>query len=102
MRQKGKGGRDGCPRRPDHVVWKVLEGRGILLNIEDGSYFEANPTALAVWQQCDGRTAPEKIAAGVAREFRVDPERAEKDVAAFLRELRRRQLLATTRPPSSR
>ena len=47
--------KDGFVRRMDHVVWKVVEGRGILLNLEDGGYFDVDRVGLVVWQWCDGK-----------------------------------------------
>lgn len=81
------------PRRHDHVVWKVIEGKGILLNLEDGAYFEVDPTALAIWQRCDGRTPIEAVARGVAEAFDADARRVARDLAVFLQELARRKLL---------
>lgn len=93
MKQRARSLKVLCPRRSEQVVWKILDGKGILLNLQDGAYFEANPVGLAVWQQCDGLTDPAKIARGVSKKFRVGLDQATRDVAGFVRELLRRKLL---------
>ncbi len=87
-------------RREDHVVWKVIEEKGILLNLEDGAYFEANPVGLAIWQLCDGRRSSEAIATTIAQEFRTPPHRVTRDLHAFVTELRRRKLLRISEAPA--
>ena len=97
MKQKGR-----YPRRLDHVVWKVVEERGILLNLEDGAYFEVNPVGLAVWQRCDGKTLLEEIVQAIAKEFRTSPDRARRDARPFIAELKRRRLLEFSSAPVRR
>lgn len=92
--QKGK-----YPRRPDHVVWKVIEEKGILLNLENGAYFEIDPVGLAIWQGCDGKTSEEKIAEVVSQEFKTDPKKVIRDLAVFVTELKRKKLLKVSEEP---
>lgn len=90
------------PRRGDHVVWKVIDGKGILLNLESGAYFEVDPVGLSIWHQCDGRTTMEGMAQAVASEFRARVERVQEDLPAFVAELKRRNLveIAPTSTPA--
>ncbi len=81
------------PRRLDHVVWKVIDGKGILLNLENGAYFEADPVGLSIWQKCDGQTTLEEIAQSVAEEFQAEVERVSRDLSDFFTQLRRRRLV---------
>jgi hypothetical protein len=77
----------------EHVVWKVIDGKGILLNLESGAYFEVNPVGLSIWQRCDGKTPFERLAQSVAAEFHGKPTRVRKDVTSFVSGLKRRKLL---------
>ena len=43
-----------------------------------------NPTALALWELCDGRTAVSEIVAAVSDLFALEQERARADVEAAL------------------
>ena len=89
------------PKRLEHVVWKVIEGKGILLNLESGAYFEVGPVGLSIWQKCDGRNSSRAIVRSVAREFGAGSERVQRDFLAFSVELRRRELLEFSPAPSA-
>lgn len=91
---------DRYPRRRDHVVWKVLEGKGILLNLETGAYFEVNPVGLAIWEGCDGRTTTTRLASTVAMRFRAPLPKVSRDLSEFLMTLRRRKLVELRPAPS--
>lgn len=87
------------PTRLNHVVWKVLDGRGILLNLDSGAYFEVNPVGLALWQKCDGKRSSEVIQRSVTREFNADPKRISRDFSVFIAQLSRRRLLKVSETP---
>lgn len=101
MEKERKRDGNGYPKRLDHVVWKALEGRGILLNLETGTYFEVGPVGLSIWQKCDGKKSSGAIVQSVAREFGADLERAHRDFLVFAAELKRRELLKVSPAPSA-
>ena len=76
-------------RRMDHVVWKEIEGKGILLNLETGSYFEVDPVGLEIWQRCDGKTTCVKIVETIAELFDANPDRVNRDLKDFIGEMKR-------------
>lgn len=90
------------PKRTDQVVFKELEGRGILLNLENGSYYETNPVGLAFWKECDGRKSSEAISRSVAREFETDVQQAARDLSRFAAQLKSRKLLELLPQPLTR
>ena len=75
---------EGFARRMDHVVWKMVDGKGILLNLEDGAYFDVDSVGLSVWQLCDGRTTLNQIALRTSRTFKTDPGRVSRDIHGFV------------------
>ena len=91
---------EGFARRMDHVVWKTVEGKGILLNLEDGAYFDVDSVGLSVWQLCDGRTTLNQIVLRTSRTFKTDPERVSKDIQGFVSELKRRRLVEIVPTPN--
>ena len=97
MKEKVK---EGFVRRMDHVVWKVIEGKGILLNLENGAYFDADPVGLAIWQLCDGRTTVSQISNSISLKFRMDPEKVRRDASKFISELKRQRLVEIISTPS--
>ncbi len=88
-------------RRKDYVVWKVVDSKGILLNLDNGSYFEVGSTALAIWQKCDGRTSIAQVAKSIAKKFRVLPRKAHKDTLTFILNLKRQKLIEVSATPAS-
>ena len=91
---------EGFARRMDHVVWKMVDGKGILLNLEDGAYFDVDSVGLSVWQLCDGRTTLNQIALRTSRAFKTDLARVSKDIQGFVAELKRRRLVEIVPTPN--
>lgn len=52
-----------------------------------------NPTAMALWELCDGETLIEEMVVAVCDLFTIDPEQARADVETALRELRAAELV---------
>ena len=46
-----------------------------------------NPTALALWELCDGQTVVEEMVQAVSALFALDPERARADVETALEDM---------------
>lgn len=46
-----------------------------------------NPTALALWELCDGSTAIEEMVAAVSELFAIPPPQARQDVETALRQM---------------
>ena len=88
-------------RREDHVVWRVVDGKGIVLNLEDGAYFELNPVGLAVWQRCDGRTTVGEIVRRISEQFGEDHATVASDLMEFIADLRRRKIAEVLDEPLS-
>ncbi len=91
---------DGFVRRMDHVVWKVIDGKGVLLNLEDGAYFDVDPVGLVIWDLCDGRVTQNEIVASTSQTFRTDSERVSRDIPSFLKDLKRYRLVEITSAPT--
>lgn len=80
-------------RKAKEVVCKEVGGKGFLLHLGSGAYFEVNPVGLQIWRACGGKVSPEGIARSVARRHRVDPRKALRDVRDFMKQLKRRRML---------
>lgn len=87
-------------RRADHVVWKVLDGKGILLNLEDGAYFEVNPVGLTIWEGLDGRSTLGQLARRIEAGFKAPAARVDRELLEFVRELKRRKIVELSARPS--
>ncbi len=83
----------------DCVVMKEADGKGLLLNLDNGAYFEMNPTGLAFFKLCDGRKKKEEIVLSVSRKFKTKEERIEKDTAQIFNDLKRYKLVEIVSKP---
>lgn len=66
-------------KNPD-VVWRDLEGEGVLLNPVDGKYFGLNAVGLSVWDKMEGGRTLDEIIALLLEEYEVERPVLEKDV----------------------
>lgn len=78
--------------RRDRVVQRELGIGAVLLNLDDGSYFEVNPVGLAIWEALDGRPL-EGVVEMVRSDFEAVPEHFESDVYRFVEGLLRSGLI---------
>jgi hypothetical protein len=74
-------------RRGDRLAARQVGGEMVILSADDSSLFVLNEVGTLIWEAADGRTTLEGIAGGVCREFDVDAETAQRDVAEFVRAL---------------
>ena len=76
------------PVRSRQVRWQIVDEEGILVNLESGFYFSLNPVALFIWNLFDGEHTTAGILDGIVENFDVEREVAERDLEAFLTQLR--------------
>lgn len=79
--------------RQSGLTWHVAGDEVVVLDLEGSVYLMLNGSATVLWERLtEPRTEIELIAA-LVEQFEIDDERAAADVAAFLADLRRRDLL---------
>lgn len=66
-------------KNPD-MVWRDLEGEGVLLNPVDGKYFGLNAVGLSMWNKIDARRTLEEIVSLLLEEYEVERPVLEKDI----------------------
>lgn len=96
MRSVISGG--GVPQRRPLLRVDANDERQMLVDAEHGVRYELNPTALALWELCDGATRVAEMVEGVCELFAVSPERAEADVYRTLDEFGRVGLIDWAAP----
>jgi hypothetical protein len=75
------------------AVFRPLEAGGVILNVESGAYFELNPSGCFLWEQVQAGSDQDSIATAIADRYDIDLATAQADVAEFLGDLRKRQLV---------
>lgn len=78
------------PRHPANILEDTA---GRLVNRDTNHAHDLNPTALAIWQVCDGQTETHEIARAVAELSGADLEGSLAQVKETIADLRRRGLI---------
>jgi Coenzyme PQQ synthesis protein D (PqqD) len=88
----------GFQRRAD-LRTRVVDGETIVLDRQQGSIHQLNPTASAIWACCDGQASVEEIAAAVQSAFEISYDIAVRDVRRLFQELEHHQLVVRAPDP---
>lgn len=81
-------------RNPD-VVFRSMEGGGVLLNIKTGAYHEVNSTAREIWAALETPTTESQVIEGMREQF-GDVGGLDADVGEFIGELAERSLVVVS------
>lgn len=75
------------PRRTVETPAERWVGGAVVKPPVDGPPVALNPTALALWELCDGHTAVEEMVQAVSTLFALEPDRARTDVESALEDM---------------
>ena len=75
------------------AAFRPLETGGVVLNLENGDYFELNPAGRFLWEQMEAGADRDALVVALANQFGMEEAACGADVDAFLADLRSRQLL---------
>jgi hypothetical protein len=90
--------------RSTSVVARVVGGETLIVPIRGkvgdlASIYSFNGTGTLIWRLLETPRSVEELATGVAREYAVEHEQAQKDVAEFVGEMLSVGLLEVCQPP---
>lgn len=80
-------------RRQDDVIWRPVDGRVVGLDLRSSRYFSLNASAALLWERLQHDVGREELVEGLVEEFGIAAVDAERDVDAFVAELRTAGLL---------
>lgn len=83
---------DATPRRHGQAWVRRGSDDTAVYNPDTGTLHVLNPSALAIWELCDGATTGREMAEAVAELTALDLEAAASDVAAALSQLASQEL----------
>jgi hypothetical protein len=91
------------PRRhPDTAFRQVGDEGGLVVLPGRAEVKVLNPVGIAVFKMLDGSRDLDTLAAAIAEEFEIAPEKARQDVISFLEELQHEGMLADEAVPDAR
>jgi hypothetical protein len=79
-------------RSPDQVSGD-LDGRVVLLSIENGEYYNMEEVGSRIWALLENPLTVAALVERLLEEFDVERERCEREALAFLEQLRKDRLL---------
>ena len=77
------------------VIWKVVDGDGILLNLKSGDFFGLNETALRIWKFTNGERTAQEITTLLANDLEISLETANRDTKKIFDILFHHKLIET-------
>lgn len=86
--------------RAPSALWTELDGQFLLMNIENGAYFEVVGIGSAIWHLLETPRSEAEIVDHVTQRYRVDRDTCARDVRAFLDRLQAVSLIKKGAEPS--
>jgi coenzyme PQQ synthesis protein D (PqqD) len=81
-------------RIPQDVIFRELNGEGVILDLESGTYFGLDAVGTRIWQLCMVHGSLKAVWEAMQREFDAPSETLRSDLLAFVNELSTKGLLA--------
>jgi hypothetical protein len=70
-----------------HAEWKMIEGKAVVFNINDGVLLKLDEVGTAVWNMIDGVKSGTELACLLTEQFEVDLAEVQRDVRHLLKSL---------------
>jgi hypothetical protein len=78
----------GRPAPSSDVLFRVVDGEALLLDVRTGDYFSLDRLATEIWQRRSDGEGLGEISSTIAAQYSVDPDRVRQDVEELVAELR--------------
>ena len=75
------------------LTWHVAGDEVVVLDLEGSVYLKLNGSGRVLWERLAASSTEPELIAALVEQFGVDEDRATADVAAFVADLERRNLL---------
>ncbi len=80
-------------RRHPQTAGRIIDGVAFIVTADDNKLHTLNSTATKLWELAGEGCTTEQAAAVLVRHYRVDEDRALRDVDACLRDMQERMIL---------
>lgn len=78
---------------PEHVVFQVLDGQAVVLNLDSGQYFGLNEVGTILWQGLEQGRSLEQITESLLENYEVGRVELRRDLTELVSALKQRRLL---------
>ena len=80
--------------RQDGLSWHLAGDEVVILDLDGHVYLKLNGTGRVLWERLSEGASEDDLVGALLDTYDVDAQRARSDVAAFVADLRQRQLVA--------
>lgn len=77
----------------EDVLFRELEGEGVMLNVKTGIYFGLDPVGTQIWQLMNQHRRFDKILTAMQAKYEVHEQRLQDDLLRFINSLRQNGLI---------
>ena len=77
----------------DCLFKKAESDAGVVVNLKNGIYYTLNRSGLILWEAMNGKRTVHQISGRLAKRYGLRPSRALRDTAAYVRNLKRLDLI---------
>ena len=82
------------PKRSENTASRIIENEAVIVIPEEGLVRILNEAGARIWQLFDGKNSIEQIINIICSEFDVSVEEAERDITAFIKILKEKNMVA--------
>jgi len=77
----------------DNVVYRIIDREAVILNLDDGNYYNLNETGTEIWEAINSRKEPGRIITQFSKEYAIPEKQLHKDFLTFTEDLTRKGLI---------
>lgn len=77
----------------ERVVYRIIEGEAVILNLDDGCYYSLNKVGTRIWEAIDKKKTLGEIVGLLNREYQAPEKQLKKDFLTFVEDLSSKGLL---------
>ena len=81
------------PRIRENILYRIENGKAVLLDAISGEPYILNETATKIWQYLDGKTELNKIIEQIVCDYQTDKKQIREEILQFLNELIEKELV---------
>lgn len=85
--------KDKRPKKRDNLLYRELDGEGIIYDQEKSMVHTLNPTATLIWNCCNGKQSVNDIAKKFLKKYDTSLDNALKDIEKMVKNLKNLKLL---------
>ncbi len=79
--------------RNDAIVYTDLDDTIVMMDVDEGQYYELDPIASRIWSIIENGQAVEAVCKNLTEEFDIDPNTCQQDTLEFLQAAKEQNII---------